>query len=632
MKRVTLIVFCFLTLGGTAQNFSVSQIPDSLIRNSDVVKRMEELKVVVKSNDKIVVKHKYAITILNSDGDDYAEYSNSYSSLERLSSIEGALYDSSGRQIKTIKKRDIADAPMEDGFSLMREDRFKRHNFYHKQYPYTVMYEDEQELKSAYFLPFWFPVEGPRYSVQQSRFVVETPVDYELRVKPINHVAAIISEVDKVRSHSWELSNKAAFVIERLQPPLKETLPIVYIGPVKFNLGDFAGDMSTWNNLGKLNVALNRGKDVLPQPVKEKVHQLADTLHNKQDKVAALYRYLQGNTRYISVQLGIGGWQPFDAEYVATNKYGDCKALSNFMVGLLKEAGIKSNYVLVTAGANKKGLSEDFPAPYFNHVIVCVPNGKDSIWLECTSQNQAPGYLGSFTGGRKALLIDEDGGHVVSTPVYGVEDNLQIRKTNASIDEKGTLLAETLTRYTGIQQETPHSLIHSATKEQRNKYLNSIFNLPTYQVEFVNYKEVSSSIPIVEEQLRISAPDYASVSGKRLFISCNIFNQSTERFSKDTDRKNAIVFPLAYRDVDTVKIAIPEGYKPESIPANVHLKTNFAEYNASFVVQSNQILFIRSESRNAVVLPANEYQQVVTYYDKVYRADKSRVVFVKKDL
>lgn len=632
MKKVALILFCFFSVNGMAQHFSVSGIPDSLLRNSDAVKRMEELKVIIKSDDKIVVKHKYAITILNSDGDDYAEYSNSYSSLESLSSIEGALYDSSGRQIKTIKKRDIADAPMEDGFSLMRDDRFKRHNFYHKQYPYTVMYEDERELKTAYFLPYWFPVEGAHYSVQQSRFIVEAPADYVLRVKAINHLAATITEADKIRSHSWELSNKAALVPERLQPPLKELLPIVYVGPVKFNLGDFAGDMSTWNNLGKLNVALNKGKDVLSKSVKDKVHQLTDQLQNKQDKVVALYRYLQGNTRYISVQLGIGGWQPFDAEYVATNKYGDCKALSNFMVSLLKEAGIKSNYVLVTAGANKKGLSDDFPAPYFNHVIVCVPNGKDSIWLECTSQTQAPGYLGSFTGGRKVLLIDEDGGHVVNTPSYGVDDNLQIRKTNASIDANGTLLAETVTRYTGMQQETPHSLIHSATKEQRDKYLNSIFNLPTYKVEFVDYKEVSSSIPLVEEHLRISAPDYAGVSGKRLFISCNIFNQSTDRFSKDIDRKNAIVFPVAYRDVDTVKIAIPEGYKPESIPANVHLKTNFAEYQAAFMVESNKILLIRSESRNAVVLPASEYQQVVTYFDTVYRADKSRVVFVKKDL
>ncbi len=100
--------------------------------------------------------------------------------------------------------------------------------------------------------------------------------------------------------------------------------------------------------------------------------------------MAALYNYLQQNSHYVGIQLGIGGWQTYDAIYVATKKYGDCKALSNFMISLLKEAGIKAHAVVIEAGEDQKDFDKDFAHDPFDHVICCVPLDKDTIWLECT--------------------------------------------------------------------------------------------------------------------------------------------------------------------------------------------------------------------------------------------------------
>lgn len=79
------------------------------------------------------------------------------------------------------------------------------------------------------------------------------------------------------------------------------------------------------------------------------------------------------------------------------------KILSNYTIALLKEAGIKGYYTIIRAGRNARPIQPNFPSNQFNHVIVSVPNGKDTLWLECTSQTNPFGYQGTFTEDRWAL-------------------------------------------------------------------------------------------------------------------------------------------------------------------------------------------------------------------------------------
>ncbi|HEY4148413.1 MAG TPA: transglutaminase-like domain-containing protein [Chitinophagaceae bacterium] len=105
-----------------------------------------------------------------------------------------------------------------------------------------------------------------------------------------------------------------------------------------------------------MSVESSRMRDQLPDEAKKKIHALTDSLHNEREKINAVYRFLQQNTHYVSIQLGIGGWQPFDAAYVYNKRYGDCKALSNYMVAMLREIGISGNSVLIRGGAGMAGV------------------------------------------------------------------------------------------------------------------------------------------------------------------------------------------------------------------------------------------------------------------------------------
>ncbi|MDP4989490.1 MAG: DUF3857 domain-containing protein, partial [Polaribacter sp.] len=108
---------------------------------------------------------------------------------------------------------------------------------------------------------------------------------------------------------------------------------------------------------------------------------------------------MQQKTRYISVQIGIGGWEPIAANLVDDVGYGDCKGLTNYTKALLDVADVTAYYTVVYAD-DRIDVDKDFSSLQGNHVILNIPNNGKDVWLECTSQTMPFGFLGDFTDDR----------------------------------------------------------------------------------------------------------------------------------------------------------------------------------------------------------------------------------------
>jgi hypothetical protein len=330
--------------------------------------------------------------------------------------------------------------------------------------------------------------------------------------------------------------------------------------------------------------------------------------------------------------LGIGGLQPFEASFVAKKGYGDCKALSNYMYSLLKAAGIKSHYTLVKGGRDldDKYLVEDFPSDQFNHIILCVPLSKDSVWLECTSQTESAGYMGDFTGNRKALLITEDGGELVSTPHYGIKENIQVRTIKGKINSNGALVMNVTTNYKCLQQDEKSALINQLSKDKVKKYLQEDLELSTYEVSNFKYEQKKNVLPEIDEQLDVVVDNYATITGKRLFITPNILSRGGMKLSDEEERKVDYVLDYEFRDEDNYEIEIPEGYSLEAMPSGVALKTKFGSYSCTTKLDGNKIIYHRVREQFGGRFPAKDQKELAKFFEEIYKADRARMVLVKK--
>lgn len=636
MKKGISLFICFCIsctrlMAGDGE-YAVFKIPQALMKNANAVVRLREEFTELLKEDKLFKKEHYVITILNEEGDRFSGMYEYYDKFSEIKSIEGVLYDAMGVKIKSLKSKDIEDGSASSGNNLADDNRYKKHNFYYRVYPYTIEYTIESVKKETMFFSPWYPVFTSLVAVQKSIFTVDVPAGYQLRYKPYNYTAEpVIRESGNRKLYSWSLENYEAVQREFASPSWKKITPVVLFAPSEFVIEDYKGTMTDWKELGKFQLSLNTGRDQLPPELKTKVAELTRGAANTEEKITKLYQFLQANTRYISIQLGIGGWRPLEASFVAGKLYGDCKALSNYMYSLLKEAGIRSHYTLIRAGEGEDDLELDFPSRQFNHAILCVPLEKDTMWLECTSQTVAPGYMGSFTGNRHALLITDEGGKIAATPRYGMNDNTQVRKIKAELTADARLQIKANTVYSCLQQDDLQQLINSLSKDKVKEVLHEELDFATYEVERFDYKEQKSRKPSVEEQLDISVSNYATITGKRLFIIPNIMTRHARRLTPDVNRKFELELDYEYRDTDSVEIIIPTGYTAESVPQDVQLDTRFGRYRSSVKIDGNRILYQRTMEHFAGRFPASDYAELVKFYDAMYKADRAKMVLVKNE-
>ena len=215
--------------------------------------------------------------------------------------------------------------------------------------------------------------------------------------------------------------------------------------------------------------------------------------------------------------------------------------------------------------------------------------------------------------------------------MYNAKDNTRTRVVSARINPDGNLDADVSTLYCCVRQEMPHYMIREMAADQREKYLNGLFRLPTYSIDKNHYEEHEGPHPSIVEQLHVLAPGYAGISGKRLFITPNVFDRSNTRLSSDSVRHYDYVTDESYTDVDSVQIALPAGYQPEAMPKDVTIDGKFGSYRCSVRVDNDRLVYYRYLRQDASRYPPSDYAALVNFYEQLYKADNSRIVLVKKE-
>ena len=631
IKIKFLAVFLLVINGITAQvdKHIALTIPEELKENANSVIRLQEIEITINSRELYTTKTKRIVTVLNEYGNKGVDASEYYSKSERIKNIEATIFDAFGKEIKKVKKKDFKDQSIADGFSVLTDGRILYLDFTPTQYPYTIEYTSEVETINTAFFPIWSTFERYLQSVEQTEFSIFYPENLGFKYKLSNFDGSTIVTEETNNSLKFIAKNINAQKKEENAPDVSKIFPMAKFSLEKFNLEGVEGTASSWEEFGKVWYRdLVDDKSEISNETLNKIKELTKGIEDPIEKAKIIYQFVQSKTRYVSIQLGIGGWKPMLAKDVDRLGYGDCKALSNYTRILLENIGVPSYYTVIYGDSDKRDFDKDFVSQQGNHVILSIPFNNGYKFLECTSQTSPFAYGGDFTDDRYALIIKPEGGEIVKTNEWDEKQTVQSTKGSYSIDENGKLAASFTIESTGLFYEKYQ--LKSLSNADLMDYYKSVFSgLTNLKITKSNLEDNREKIKFKEE-IEAQVENYVTTANQSIFFVVNAFNRNNNIPKKARNRKHPFEISRGFQENDTFEITIPNGYTVEFLPNDVLIQNEFGLYKVEIKKSNeNKLTFSRVLEIKKAELDASEFEKYRKFREQIARNDNAKIVLTK---
>jgi len=548
---------------------------------------------------KLITEKSFLIQVNNRQSDWLSDISISYNQGDKLEILEASVLNAHSVPVRTLSKKEITTRHDISGGSFFEDDWVKEFKLRWNTYPYQVKYRYKITTRRFIQICTWSPLAYFNVPTVNARLKVVYPIDYPVVIDSPNlpHDSVLVGGKKILE---WNQTSTPSVSSEPFSPHLWEAAPHVTIVPRQFTY-EIPGSLHSWSAFGQWQAQLIAGTDVLPNDEMITVGKLVEGIHSKHEIIRRLYHYLQDNTRYVSVAIDAGGLKPYPASYVSSKKYGDCKGLTIYMKALLATFGISSYYTLVYGDENPKEIRTNFPSQQFNHVILCVPVDRDTVWLENTAGHLPYNYLGTFTQNRKALLVNGTKSQLVTTPKLEPHDVL-VRddfEFTLNIDGDGTGTATKELR--GPMFEQYRYLVHSNRKDDIKTLLEKSLSQTGFQLSDFNLTQMDRDSLFLSIHLALHVQGQLRRLGNTFALKPRLSTIPDLDLPKSRKTPVRINYPMNWEHTNVYNLPFLNAYDV-TLPANVQLSSRYGSYSTTY--QRNGLAIIVT---NGFLLKAGEY-------------------------
>lgn len=472
-------------------------------------------------------------------------------------------------------------------------------------YESTTLYNDPKYLTQVFF------TEEYPSKKREISFIIPTNVEIEL--VEMNFAGYSIqksnSKTNKGTLYTFILENSEAMPKESNQPGHLHFLPhiLVLCKSYTTSKGEKVAILSSTADLYKWYASLTALLDTNYQTITSTVQELMKDKKSDEEKIRAIYYWVQDNIKYIAFEDGIAAFKPANAGEVFYNRYGDCKGMANLTKAMLQIAGFDAR--LTWIGTDKIPYSYSMPTLAVDNHMICtvILKGKQIILDATEKQNSLGDYAERIQG--KEILIENGKDFVLSkVPVEPIDKYLEESDWKFNIVDK-TLSGKGKTIWEGETKKNILYILQNLKVDDREKFLKRVIAGNANPDDFE--KPIARGLKrdsILQIQTSANLKNQLYANDKDLYVDLDFEDDYGDAELKK-DRKVPFKFTSRVFKKLRTELTVPSGYQLASVPEKLSIKSPYYEFEMGYQVSGNKIIYTKQIRILQKILPVNEFEK-----------------------
>jgi hypothetical protein len=467
---------------------------------------------------------------------------------------------------------------------------------------------------------------------------IDNDIDFDISFYNMNKedVNYSVEKKKKYSIHRWTMENIKPYKIESSSPSYQHLLPhlIIRITSYKKKDGERVGVLNDENDLYNWYAGFIAAVDFdstasLQKILDEEI--INESLTKEEDKVKAVFQWVQTNIKYIALSDGLGGFIPRDPHLVLSRRYGDCKDMSVLMHAFLRLLDIESHLTWVGTRDLPYTYKDQPSAVVDNHMILTYVNKNtgENTFLDATNSYLAYGIPNSFIQGKEAMIQIAESFVIDTVPVLNYEENLIIDTTYIQLEDdvlkgSGTLITKAYfsSLYKNVMDRITSdiklkSLVQQLTEKGNNRYEINDYSISKTENEIIiNYL--------------FSLRNYVSQNKDEVYVNLNLDKFLYDFEIIEEDRINPYEYTFKQSRKSYFILEIPQNYSIKYIPEKADFTREKFAYTINYKkTDDNKIHYELYFYRDLLILEPADFEEYNAMIKDIKKSFQENIVLIK---